>query len=102
MTTRRLKKLQMEDSNIASDKTVNTNGGDDIWILKLNNIGDIVWQKSIDGINCDGIASIDKTLDGYFLLCGNSSSPISGDKTENNRGLEDIWVVKIDENGIII
>ena len=90
------------NSDISGNKTVPSKGSDDFWVMKLDMSGNILWQKSIGGINSDGISSIDKTLDGYFLLCGNSSSPISGDKTEYNRGLEDIWIVKIDENGTII
>lgn len=89
-------------SGISGLKTEPSKGSDDFWVMKLDSFGSILWQKTIGGINSDGIASIDKTLDGYFLLCGNSSSPISGDKTEYNRGLEDIWIVKIDENGTII
>ena len=90
------------NSDISGNKTESSKGSYDFWVMKLDSFGTILWQKTIGGINSDGISSIDKTLDGYFLLCGNSSSPISGDKTDYNRGLEDVWIVKIDENGNII
>ena len=32
-------------------------------------------------------------------MAGSSNSPISGDKSENSRGYDDFWIVKIDENG---
>ncbi|MEC4005454.1 T9SS type A sorting domain-containing protein [Flavobacterium sp. SUN052] len=89
-------------SGISGNKTEPSKGADDFWVIKLNSLGEIIWQKTIGGTTSDGIASIDKTIDGNFLLAGTSSSPISGDKTENSRGLEDIWLVKIDENGTIL
>ncbi|WP_298395919.1 T9SS type A sorting domain-containing protein [Flavobacterium sp.] len=89
-------------SSISGNKTEVSKGDADFWVIKLNSLGEIIWQKAIGGTLRDGIASIAITTDGKFLLAGPSMSPISGDKTENSRGLEDIWIVKIDENGTIL
>lgn len=40
-----------------------------------------------------------KTNDGGYLIAGSSYSNISGDKTENNLGTEQSWIVKIDSLG---
>ncbi|MBK6640823.1 MAG: hypothetical protein IPG39_06055 [Bacteroidetes bacterium] len=36
-------------SNISGDKTENSYGVDDYWIVKTNSIGDIQWQNTIGG-----------------------------------------------------
>ncbi len=87
------------DSNISGDKTENTNGFTDIWLIKTDSDGQIVWQKTIGGNNFDDVHSIELTSDGGYILCGESDSDISGDKTENSRGFDDFWVVKLDSVG---
>lgn len=88
-------------SQISGDKTENSNGGHDYWIVKLNSTGNIQWQNTIGGSGSDYLFSIDETSDGDFILTGNSSSNISGDKTENTNGQNDIWVLKLNSTGII-
>lgn len=62
----------------------------------------ITSQKVIGGANYDALTPY-KSPDGngYFFI-GESSSNISGDKTENSFGLKDIWVVKTDNNFAIL
>ncbi|MFM7902770.1 MAG: T9SS C-terminal target domain-containing protein, partial [Bacteroidota bacterium] len=43
---------------------------------------------------------INESLDGGFILSGESYSPISGNKSESNLGVEQTWVVKTDSTGI--
>jgi hypothetical protein len=90
------------DADISGDKTENSNGGDDIWILKLNSVGIIVWQNTIGGSGVDGPACINQTADGGYIVGGSSTSNISGDKTENNFGLGyDYWILKLNSSGVI-
>nr|MBP9082667.1 hypothetical protein [Bacteroidia bacterium] len=89
------------DSNISGDKTDDSNGYSDFWVLKLDNVGNIQWQKVIGGAGADQLASVQQTTDGGYLLGGLSDSDISGDKTENSYGLWDYWIVKIDNIGTI-
>jgi hypothetical protein len=86
-------------SNISNDKTENSLGVGDYWIVKTDSIGNIQWQNTIGGSLEDHITSIQQTMDGGFILGGYSSSGISGDKTENCIGGEDYWIVKIDSIG---
>lgn len=87
---------------ISGDKTVESNGLSDFWVLKLTNLGEIVWQKSIGGNDQESLNRMTLTIDGNYLLSGSSSSSISGDKTSNSRGSNDYWIVLIDSEGNII
>ena len=43
---------------------------EDIWILKLNSIGDLEWDTHIGGNSTDKINSIQQTTDGGYVLAG--------------------------------
>ncbi len=88
-------------SNISGDKTENSNGNDDCWIVKTDSAGNIQWQNTIGGSGNDYFYSVQQTTDGGYILCGSSSSNISGDKTENSNGFTDYWIVKTDSVGNI-
>ncbi len=89
------------NSNISGEKTENSKGGKDYWVIKLNNLGNIEWQKTIGGSGDDILWSIIQTIDGGYILGGYSDLNISGDKTENSRGGFDYWVLKLNEFGSI-
>ena len=82
------------DSDIAGDKSEDSNGQNDYWIVKLDSMGSIQWQNDIGGGDYDNFESIQQTADEGYILGGWSSSNISGDKTENSNGLSDYWIVK--------
>ncbi|MBK7887442.1 MAG: T9SS type A sorting domain-containing protein [Bacteroidetes bacterium] len=88
-------------SGISGDKTITTNGGFDFWIVKVDSLGTIQWQKSIGGSEYEELRSIQKTTDGGYVLGGWSLSNISGDKTENSNGSLDYLIVKVDSMGAI-
>ena len=73
-------------------------GGNDIWIVKLSNIGIIQWQKCLGGTDSDIGFSIQQTNDGYIVAGYTMSS--NGDVTVNN-GTYDAWLVKLNNQGII-
>ncbi|MBL7914794.1 MAG: T9SS type A sorting domain-containing protein [Bacteroidia bacterium] len=89
------------NSNISGDKTENSNGSVDYWIVKTDSLGTIEWQNTIGGSSFDGLNSIQQTADGGYMLGGFSDSNISGDKSENSNGWEDFWIVKTDNLGTI-
>jgi hypothetical protein len=74
-------------------------GGGDYWVVKLNNIGAIEWQKTIGGTGYDRILSIQQTNDEGYIVAGESNS-IDGNVSGNN-GNYDYWVVKLNNIGII-
>jgi hypothetical protein len=88
-------------SNISGDKTENSNGVPDFWIVKIDSLGIIQWQNTIGGIGGDNLYSFAQTSDKGYVLGGWSASDISGDKTENSNGVSDFWIVKTDSTGVI-
>ncbi len=89
------------DSVISGEKTENSRGGEDYWVLKLNAQGTIEWQRTIGGDQDDLLQSIKQTLDGGYILGGTSLSGISGEKTEESRGGNDYWIIKLNSGGDI-
>lgn len=89
-------------SGISGDKTEDSKGMFDFWIIKLSGEGHIEWQKTIGGSESEFLYSIANSEGGNFLLAGSSHSPISGDKSEDSRGNADVWVNKINGEGGII
>lgn len=65
----------------------------DIWIVKLDNNGNIVWQKSMGGTFDERFKGIQQTNDGGYIVSGHTYST-NGDVSGNHGG-GDIWVVKI-------
>ena len=66
-------------------------GESDVWVLKLDSIGELEWQKNLGGSSVDDANSIIQTDDGGFVMAGRSSSN-DGDLTEN-KGALDFWIV---------
>ncbi|MCX2744459.1 PKD domain-containing protein [Mangrovivirga sp. M17] len=83
----------------SGNKTAPNKGGLDYWLLKIDNNGNIIWQKTYGGINTDFATSIASSADGNFYISGYSLSPISGDKSQNLKGFYDYWILKIDPLG---
>ncbi len=75
------------------------NGGQDYWILKLDESGTIQWEKNFGGSSRDRANSIRQTFDEGYIIAGESKS-IDGDVSANN-GTSDYWILKLDESGII-
>ncbi len=77
----------------------NNNGSADAWILKINSVGNIEWQKNYGGINYDEANVIIQTSDGGYAFAGGSWSDLLD--PVGFRGAIDAWIVKIDINGNI-
>ena len=90
--------------NSAGDNgdVIGTNSGSsDYWIIKLNNNGDLIWQKCLGGGNWDRAHGIDATSDGGFIVSGEyNANTTFGDATDP-QGLLDCWIVKLNSVGIV-
>jgi PKD repeat protein len=86
-------------SFISGDKTQSGWGDDDYWIVKTDSLGNKQWDKDFGGNIKEELHSVGQTSDGGYLLSGDSYSSISGNKSENNLGSEQTWVVKTDSLG---
>ena len=69
----------------------------DGWIVKIDNCGNIKWQKCLGGSNLDSLDDIEQTTDGGYITVGETYSN-DGDVIGTHGG-PDIWVVKLDPDG---
>ncbi len=84
----------------SSDIDLSTNyGGNDWWIVKVDALGQIEWQKVYGGSQNDNCFDIIQTADGGYMAVGATFSS-DGDITLN-KGSSDCWVVKMDSDGDI-
>lgn len=91
----------ISSSGISGDKSEANLGGKDVWIVKLDNTGNITWQNTIGGNDGENTVCVSQTLDGGFICVNRSYSNISFDKTENSLGGSDFWVIKLDSTGLV-
>ena len=90
-------------SNTGTLLGLNNNGLNDYWIIRLNNSGDVMWQKLLGGSNNDDPYSIQQTSDGGFIVAGSSYSTNSGTLLGlNNNGLNDYWILRLNSSGDIV
>jgi Secretion system C-terminal sorting domain len=90
-----------EELKLYGEKKSEAFGNMDYWLVKLDRKGKIEWQKSFGGIYEEELRSIDTTNDGGYIVGGYSNSPVSGNKTDDNKGVGDFWVLKLDSKGDI-
>jgi hypothetical protein len=67
------------------------NGERDIWLIRLDASGTVLWNKIIGSSTDETIASIRETSDGGFLICGS--------KSIGKGGQSSIILIKTDTNG---
>ena len=90
------------NSPVSFNKTETRKGVLDYWIVKTDSNGVVKWDKTYGGTKGDYLSSIAQTADSGYIMGGTSSSNISSDKSENSKGLEDYWIVKLDSAGKIV
>lgn len=88
-------------SSASGEKTEDSRGGSDGWVIKIDPQGNILWQLTIGGSDKDQLLSAGATPDGGVVLGFSSRSPISGEKSENSYGFDDYWIVKLNAAGSI-
>jgi hypothetical protein len=91
---------------VGSTKSISTtipnHGGWDIFVVKINSLGNVQWQKCYGGSNAELGYSIATTSDGGYIIGGETNSQ-DGDITGNTFGIANnhAWVVKINSAGTI-
>jgi hypothetical protein len=84
--------------SFSNNGDVSGNHGDwDIWILKLNPTGNILWKKTLGGSQAELLHQLHISNDGGIIV-GATTFSNDGNVT-GNHGNKDIWVVKLDING---
>ena len=69
-------------------------GGEDVYVVRLDHLGNVVWTKTIGGPDDDWGNSIVQTYDGGFAITGGTKSFGGG-----TPGSADVYVIKLDSLG---
>lgn len=79
------------------DRSEDSEGNYDMWIIKITADGTKMWDKTIGGKGSDYPSSVLQTSDGGYLLGGTSDadSDNTGEKTSKSIGGSDYWIVKL-------
>ena len=88
-------------NTFSNDTDVSKNNGEsDVWLIKLADNGNLLWEKTFGGTQFDAAQAVYTSMDGGFLIAGNSKS--SDMDAISNMGENDLWVIKTDDNGELI
>lgn len=83
------------DQDISSN-----NGAADLWMIKIDESGNLLWNHSFGGSSFDVSRSIVKTFDNGYVVSGSSRS--SDGDVSKNQGKNDAWIVKVSNDGQLI
>lgn len=86
-------------SKKSGNKTEDNRGDLDYWVWKMDEKGDLDWQKSLGGSAQDKLRCVILTNEGGFLLAGSSESSEGFDKKDKNKGSSDFWIIKLNAKG---
>ncbi|MBK9287937.1 MAG: T9SS type A sorting domain-containing protein [Flavobacteriales bacterium] len=84
-------------SNSNDGDVTGNNGNNDMWVVRIDPVGSIIWQTCSGGTVGDGANTVATTTDGGFIVAGSAYSD-DGDVV-GNHGTGDAWVVKLDSLG---
>jgi hypothetical protein len=83
-------------SNQSGDKKENNLGGSDVWIVRLNENGEELWQKTLGTTNNDEASAAIQSTDEGFFVAGNINS------NQNLFGSKDLFISKLNKDGKLI
>ncbi|SFZ95548.1 Por secretion system C-terminal sorting domain-containing protein [Chryseobacterium limigenitum] len=75
------------------DKKDDSKGGSDLWLIRINEFGDELWQKTLGSSSDEEARSVIQTTDLGFFVAGNVQNSAKG------YGSKDILIIKLDKNG---
>jgi hypothetical protein len=79
------------------DKKEESKGGSDIWLIRINEFGDELWQKTIGGSSDEEARAVIQTTDFGFFVAGNVT--LREPQGSKGYGSKDVLVVRLDKNG---
>jgi len=86
-------------SNSNDDDVSSNQGGNDYWIVKLDNTGILQWEKSLGGSGADVAYAVQQTTDDGYIVAGYATSN-NGD-ISNSHGGFDYWIVKLEPDVLL-
>jgi hypothetical protein len=86
-------------TNSVNGDFASNHGSTDGLVCKLSTTGSLLWAVALGGSSTDSISGICKAIGGGYIISGSTRSN-DGDISGNHGG-NDIWIAKIDDNGIV-
>ena len=85
----------------SNDQDISINQGEaDTWLLKLDALGNLAWERTYGGTLFDAARSVKAISQDQYILAGNTKSPDLN--SGPNAGENDIWVAKTDTSGNLV
>ncbi|WP_142723976.1 T9SS type A sorting domain-containing protein [Chryseobacterium sp. ON_d1] len=75
------------------DKKEDSKGGSDIWLIRINEFGDELWQKTLGSSSDEEARAVIQTTDLGFFVAGNIQNAAKG------YGSKDVLITKLDKDG---
>ncbi|MET3038557.1 T9SS type A sorting domain-containing protein, partial [Chryseobacterium sp. NRRL B-14859] len=75
------------------DKKDDSKGGADIWLIRINEFGDELWQKTLGSSSDEEARAVIQTTDLGFFVAGNIQNSSKG------YGSKDVWITRLDKDG---
>ncbi|CAA7387073.1 T9SS type A sorting domain-containing protein [Chryseobacterium fistulae] len=75
------------------DKKEDSKGGSDMWLIRINEFGDELWQKTMGSAAEEEAKAVIQTTDLGFFVAGNIQN------SDKGYGAKDVLVVRLDKNG---
>ena len=69
-------------------------GGDDVYLVKTNSRGDMLWYKTFGWLGNDLASSVQQTADGGYIIAGTTESYSRGDR--------EVYLIKTDRDGNLL
>lgn len=86
---------ESDDIDVSENK-----GSSDVWVVKIDDIGQIEWEKSFGGSGFDRAYAVNLTSDGGYIVAGTSHS--NDFDVSHNYEHYDFWVIKLNADGDLI
>jgi hypothetical protein len=84
------------DSPLSGNKYESSYGARDFWVVRLDSVGEIIWQNIIGGDQHDELYSVKVSKNGNIFCAGTSWSSVSGDVSLPLKGWTDLWLIEIE------
>ena len=88
-------------TSAADHKPKHGHGGSDIWLVRTDQEGNILWQKNYGGSRDDRVVTVTRGVGGGYIFAGMTQSADGDIAAGKYHGGGDAWIVKVDDSGKI-